>query len=531
MITRIIIQNYRLFRFFDLKFTPDINILVGCNDAGKSTLIEAINLALTGRLNGRSFAQELSPYLVNREATREYVAALQAGGTPVPPEIIIDLFLEEREDTAELRGTNNLLAENTCGVRVQAKLSPEYSDEYQKFIADRQSVKLVPTEYYRVDWVGFSGNPVSPRSIPASASVIDSSTIRLAAGVDYHLQQIVRSHLDARERVELSRQYRSLREAFAQQESVRKLNRRLQSESNLLTDRELSLAFDISHSYTWENSVSAHVDDIPFQLIGRGEQNALKILLAIGRKASDAQVVLIEEPETHLAFSSLHRLMSRIESRCFGKQVVIATHSAYVLNKLGLDKLVLISGEDAVRISQLPKDTIEFFKKLPGFDTLRLVLAKGAILVEGPSDELIVQRAYLDVKGRLPMEDGIDVISIGLSHKRFLDIAVRLKRRVWIVTDNDGRPREQIEKRFAEYLKYSNVTLHVEEDPGLHTLEPSIVAVNDLGRLNAVLGTSFSSKEEAVKSMRDDKPAYALAIFESQSRIVMPKYIRDVVSG
>ena len=39
---------------------------------------------------------------------------------------------------------------------------------------------------------------------------------------------------------------------------------------------------------------------------------------------------------------------------------------------------------------------MNYFKKLPGYDTLRLVLAKRVILVEGPSDELVVQRAYRD---------------------------------------------------------------------------------------------------------------------------------------
>jgi predicted ATP-dependent endonuclease of OLD family len=174
---------------------------------------------------------------------------------------------------------------------------------------------------------------------------------------------------------------------------------------------------------------------------------------------------------------------------------------------------------------------VEYFKKLAGFDTLRLVLSKGAILVEGPSDELVVQRGYRDAKGRLPIEDGIDVISVGLSHKRFLDLAIRLKRRVWIVTDNDGKAKEDVEKRFADYLgseyrKY--ISLHTGEDPEYNTLEPQIVAVNDLGTLNAALGKKYKSKEEALAAMLADKTAAALAIFASDKKIVMPKYIQDV---
>ena len=42
-----------------------------------------------------------------------------------------------------------------------------------------------------------------------------------------------------------------------------------------------------------------------------------------------------------------------------------------------------------------------------------LVLAKRVILVEGPSDELVVQRAYRDAhNGRLPIQDGVDVMSM-----------------------------------------------------------------------------------------------------------------------
>jgi predicted ATPase/5S rRNA maturation endonuclease (ribonuclease M5) len=530
VIKKIAIQNYRLFRSFGLSFSPGINTLVGANDSGKSTLIEAVSLALTGRLNGRPLAQELSPYLINMDATAEYIAGIREGRRPIPPSIVIDLFLEDEHELETLRGTNNLSSENACGIRIQAKLSSDYAEEYEGFISDPHAIRVVPTEYYRVEWLGFSGNAITARSVPTAASVIDSIAIRLPNGVDYHLQQVLRTHLDTKERVELSRQYRSLRETFAQKEPVKQINNRLREENDLLTDRELSLAIDISHGQSWENTLTAHIDDLPFQLVGRGQQNALKMLLAIGRRSTDAQIILIEEPETHLSFASLRKLISRIEERCASKQLIIATHSGYVINKLGLDSLILISNGLACRITDLPAETIQYFKKLPGFDTLRLVLADAAILVEGPSDELIVQRAYLDARGKLPIADGIDVISVGLSHKRFLDISTRLKRRVWIVTDNDGKPADQVRARFSDYLSFETVSLHVPIDSSLETLEPSIVDANDLNTLNDVLGTAFDTKEQVLQRMRDDKTAAALAIFESKTKIVMPDYIREVVS-
>lgn len=530
MIRKLSIRNYRLFRELDLDLTPGMNILVGRNDAGKSTVIEAITLALTGRLHGRAFEQELSPHLMNREATREYIAALRSGGPAPAPPMIIEVYLDDTDTAEILRGTNNLTGEDATGIRLQARLSPDFTSEYESFVSHPDSVRLVPTEYYAVELLGFSGNRISSRSVPVDARVIDTSTIRLHSGVDYHLQHIIRGNLDPRERVELSRQYRSLREEFSEKEPVKEINRRLESSDDGLTDRKLSLSIDLSQRFTWESSLVAHLDDLPFDLIGKGDQNALKTLLAIGQKAADAQVILIEEPENHLSFANLRKLIARIDAKCDGKQVIVATHSTYVLNKLGIENLILLGSAKPMRLTDLPPETVDFFKKLPGYNTLRLALADSTILVEGPSDELIVQRAYHDIHGHFPIEDGIDVISVGMSHKRFADLAKRLDRRVWIVTDNDGKSYDEITRRFADFLDPDRVTLHTSHDPKLHTLEPNLVEVNELPTLNAALGTKHLTKDAVLNGMKADKTSSALAIFESKTRIKMPDYILDVVS-
>lgn len=529
MIEKVAIRNYRSLRELDIELLPGLNLIVGHNDTGKSTLLEAVNLALTGRLHGRPLPMELSPYLVNLEATTEYIEQLRAG-SPIPaPSIVIEVYLEDMKDSDILRGTNNLYSEDACGVRIQASLSEEFAEEYEGFISNPGDVRLAPTEYYRVEWVGFSGNAVTARSVPAAVSVIDPATIRSQTGVDHHLQYIIRTHLDPKERVELSRQYRNLREDFADKDAVKTVNTKLGEESGSLTDRDLTLGIDISQRYTWEGSVIAHLDEIPFPYAGKGEQSALKTLLAITQKAETAHIVLIEEPENHLSFTSLRRLIGRIADHCEGKQVVIATHSTYVLNKLGLDQLLLLAREGHMRLTDVPVETVEYFKKLAGHDTLRLVLADSVILVEGPSDELVVQRAYFDEHGKLPIDDGIDVISVGLAHRRFLDIAVGLNRRARVLTDNDGKTEAEILQRFADYASNENISIHTGDDPALPTLEPQLVDVNDLAKLNEVLGKAFASKEDVTKWMSAEKTSAALAIFESEKKLVMPKYIRDAV--
>ena len=73
MIKRVIIKNYKGLRQAEIEFSPDLNILVGNNETGKSTVLEAINLALTRQLNRRPAAYELHPFLFNQETTAEFV--------------------------------------------------------------------------------------------------------------------------------------------------------------------------------------------------------------------------------------------------------------------------------------------------------------------------------------------------------------------------------------------------------------------------------------------------------------------------
>ena len=78
VLRKVRIKNYRAFKNFTLEFSPGVNIIVGNNDAGKSTLLEAINLALTTRLHGYPISTELSPHLFNQKVTQQYIRELQA---------------------------------------------------------------------------------------------------------------------------------------------------------------------------------------------------------------------------------------------------------------------------------------------------------------------------------------------------------------------------------------------------------------------------------------------------------------------
>lgn len=50
-IEEIIIKNYKIFNDITIKMNNDVNIFVGENDSGKTTILEALSIALIGKLN------------------------------------------------------------------------------------------------------------------------------------------------------------------------------------------------------------------------------------------------------------------------------------------------------------------------------------------------------------------------------------------------------------------------------------------------------------------------------------------------
>ena len=66
MLVQIRIQGYRIHKDLTVRPNRKFNLIVGANESGKSTLMEAVALALTGRINGRSASEELNPHWFNK---------------------------------------------------------------------------------------------------------------------------------------------------------------------------------------------------------------------------------------------------------------------------------------------------------------------------------------------------------------------------------------------------------------------------------------------------------------------------------
>lgn len=527
-ITHVIVQNYRCLRTADIALNRELNILVGNNECGKSTLLEAINLALTGQLNGRPLATELHPHIFNADVVAEYIASLKAKTAAPPPSVLIELYFADEGALAKLKGTNNTRGDNTPGVTLSIHFNEEYAAEYQTYTANPEAMRSLPIEYYAVHWRSFADNEITARTIPIKPSFIDASLIRNNAAANRYVVEIMKDSLSQTQRVNLALSYRMMKDRFLGDERVQEVNNALAADKGSVSDKTLTVSLDASSRASWELGVMPHLDDVPLTLVGKGEQNCIKIKLAMG-SAADRHLVLIEEAENHLSYTNLNALIKHIADNRGQRQLIITTHSSFVLNKLGVESVILFSRGKSITLNELSADTKAYFMRLPGHDTLRLILAHAAILVEGPSDELIVQAAYKKKHGKMPLEAGVDVISVNsLAFKRFLEIAELLRRPVTMITDNDGSV-ERLEKKYADFAGKENIRILYDKDEAYPTLEPQLFKANGRATIEKVIGKTFESDDDLLAWMKANKADSALRFLLTTEEWKVPEYIGSAI--
>jgi len=560
-IEKIIIENLKCFRGkFCLSLNKGLNILVGDNETGKSTILEAIHLALSGLWGGRFFKSQLTQDFFNNEIKDEYLvsvgAAGKAGAIPQPPHILIEIFFGGIEDDslkALFEGNGNSTREKACGIQLKVSLDEVYQQYYEELVkaADIQSI---PIEYYHFAWSSFARDErVTPTTIPIKSALIDSSSGRYQDGSDIYISRILKDYLETPHRIKIDQAHRKLKDTFSNDPSIKMVNSLINNAINI-SDKKVELSVDLSSKSAWESTLTTYLDDVPFHHIGKGEQCIVKTKLALSHKKSrEANVLLLEEPENHLSHTKLNQLIKHVKDNNEEKQIIVSTHSSFVANKLGLGNLILLNVDyqsrlrKEIRLNDLSPSTKTYFEKLAGYDTLRLILCKKAVLVEGDSDELVVQKAYMAANcGRLPIEDQVDVISVGTAFLRFLEIAEEISKPVCVVTDNDGDVaalKSKYEKYIGENMKaYISICFDICEDSGslilgkghnfnYNTLEPKILKANGLKTLNAVFGKTFTTEDEMHRFMNANKTSCALMIFETPREVTFPTYIMDAISA
>ncbi|GAA0668239.1 ATP-dependent nuclease [Rheinheimera tangshanensis] len=496
------VLNFKKFKDKIFDFNEDVNILVGDNNAGKSTILEALEIVLNFQYRGRSFSSEFSPDLFNSEIV---TAFLNSPKTPADlPVLSIEAYMKHVPD---YRGTNNKLLKDAEGVRVIACFDPDFTDAYNAYLATGAQITTIPVEFYKVEWMDFAWNTIKPMTKQFRALYIDPTRIHPTFGKNQYISNVLNTALKKDEEYRLSLNYREALQSFNGTDEVKIVNQDLDSENNI-TDKKLTIAANTMPIGALQNGLQLKVDTVPFHMIGKGEQSKVQIKLALHNKSKDIDLVMMEEPENHLSHIELSKLIQDIEDQRGNKQLFLTTHSSYVLNKLSIDKICLLQSSYK-RLHLLDKGVVKTLKRLPGFDTLRVALSKKVILVEGPSDELVLKKIYQrENNNRLPEYDGIDIIVVrGVGFETFIEIGKEIGTAIHVLRDNDGDYVSNVAEPQKTYAAHPNIKLFSATDKADFSLEPALISANSATEVELDIFAKITLSTQTYKQLMA-KPSF-----------------------
>ena len=536
IIQKLKVQNYKSIYSTAIELNPGTNIFVGENDSGKSTILEAISIVTSGKLNGYAFDRQIKANLFNSVVRKKYIEALAKFPAVLqPPMMVFEAYCLPDGD-ATYTGKNNDDGTDCPGIRVVVSFNPEYENAYKQMLA-KNEIYDIPVEFYKVDCKYFNGSSVVFRYSPFKMVFIDTTRKDYSYMVDKFVAENITTYLSSQEQLDLTTAYRKSKNDFHINETVKKLNESVRSNVHI-ANHVISIDLKEEDMDEWKKQMAIVVDDTPFENMGFGSQNVIKMELAIKNSAEQVNMILVEEPENNLSYTNMTKLIKKVQQNT-GKQIFISTHSSYVANKLGLDNLILVYQGKTAHLKDLNNEAKRYFQKLPGYDTLRLVLAANVILVEGPADNLVLERAYYDSKEKFPIEDGIDIIVVdSLAFKRYCDIAIMMKKKIKVVTDNDGNIEENITQKYKDYVTSDYIEFFYEADENLNTLEPSMLDANCIlgeptENFRKVISASGSmknkTKQKVLSFMLKNKTEWTMRVFENVEKIEYPEYIKNAI--
>ena len=201
--------NFKKFRDEHLEFNDDVNIFVGDNNAGKSTILEALEIVLNYSHRGRPFNGEFSPDLFHQKAVDQFLATDLS--SKYLPSLIIEAYID---GVPEYRGSNNSLKADAQGVLVQACFDPALEAVYESRRLMKPTFTSVPVEFYKVEWLDFGWNPIKPIAKKFKALYIDPTRIHPTLGKNQYISSILNTALAKEELVKLTLNYRENLQVF-----------------------------------------------------------------------------------------------------------------------------------------------------------------------------------------------------------------------------------------------------------------------------------------------------------------------------
>lgn len=523
MIEEIKLKNFKRFRDTTIPFNKGRNMLIGENGVGKSSVLLAISCVLSGSY---SFIEKLGVHtLFNVEAIQEFMNGKKDYSDL--PVVEVELFITNDVINHEINGKKNSIGKEKNGLKMRICPNDELSELLTESLL---KTNIFPFEYYNVEFSTFSDRSYSSyRRYPGYIrySYLDNTKVNSKHAMKEYVNRIYESKTDRSSRYRINNEYRDLTQQFSDN---------LYTKFALESSDDLKIKLNTQSETSFQDNISVEKSGIFIENLGQGEKTFINTDFMLANSNEDTNVIIIEEPENHLSYLNMHKLIDRIIAAGDEKQTFIATHSNMIASRLDLKNAVFFSEFGITRLNDLTLDTAKFFEKAPENNVLNFILSERALLVEGDAEYILLNEFYNNVHKNEPYNDSVTIISCGgKTFKRYLELANILNKKVAVITDNDHNYNINILQNYAEY-ESDEIKIYAEEDNKKNTFEVSLYENNHtfidnyLANANMTNGVqNYMLKNKAESAFR------LLKLFTNDNsdtnieKFSIPTYIEDAI--
>jgi putative ATP-dependent endonuclease of OLD family len=424
-LSQIHISNFRIFSNFNLLLSPNLNLIVGENNSGKTSLVDAIRYALDTnssewiqiresdfRRGESKFSIQLKFEDIRARQARVFVEHLthapKENGTSRESVLYLTLTAELTDQIT--RGRHFIRTELRSG---QKGNGPLVEREVRNYLS---ATYLRPLRDAEAELTAARGSRLS-QILHASKGLKESENI----------QALLETLIQANKAI---LQNRAIEYSLSQISS--QLNQLNFAHSPFQPTIEIMGGTDIAKLSEIERKQMCRAILEKLQLLideedrhqGLGYSNLLFMateLLLLEQEQDDFPLLLIEEPEAHLHPQLQMKFLQAIRED-FGRtgkpslQSILTTHSPNLASKAPLASIVIMARGTAFPLkpgeTELAPDDYTFLEKFLDVTKSNLFFARGVLIVEGDGENILLP-TISEILGT-PFESyGVSVVNVG----------------------------------------------------------------------------------------------------------------------